>query len=148
MSASTARRDPPPFGELNTTPLIDVLLVLLILFILSIPVGQHQVSFDLPSPQPVDSTMELRRENMLSLTAAGTIRWNGTAISEAQLVTLLSAAKLQNPEPLIRFEPEGGAPYGASLRVLNLVKASDPAAFAFSGNKRYAGFAKAEPAPR
>ncbi len=137
-----------PLAELNTTPLIDVMLVLLVMFILSVPTALHETSFDLPHPGPDLPHRSILPENMISLTAAAEIQWNGERVGEGQLVTLLQAATHRQPEPLIRFEPEAGAPYGASLRVLNLIRSTDPAAFAFSGNEKYASFAEAQPAKR
>ncbi|HCF25278.1 MULTISPECIES: biopolymer transporter ExbD [unclassified Novosphingobium] len=130
-----------PLAELNTTPLIDVMLVLLVMFILSVPTALHQTSFNLPRSDGTPPKAPILPENMVSLTSVAEIRWNGQAVSEGQLVSLLQASTHRQPEPLIRFEPESGAPYGASLRVLNLIRATDPAAFAFSGNEKYADFA-------
>ena len=66
--------------EMNTTPLIDVLLVLLIMFIITIPIQTHAVKVDLPvntrtnQPPPVDP-----QKNKITIDAAGTVSWNGVA---------------------------------------------------------------------
>ena len=52
MAMSGGNDDGEPMGEMNTTPLIDVLLVLLIMFIITIPVATHSVNIDLPTPSP------------------------------------------------------------------------------------------------
>jgi biopolymer transport protein ExbD len=139
--AQTLTVNDRPLAELNTTPLIDVMLVLLVMFILSVPTALHQTSFDLPQSDGTPPNAPILPENMVTLTPTATIRWNGQVVSEGQLVSLLQASTHRQPEPLIRFEPESRAPYGASLRVLNLIRATDPAAFAFAGNEKYADFA-------
>ena len=139
--AQTLTLHQQPLAELNTTPLIDVLLVLLVMFILSIPTALHQTSFDLPRPGPVPPQTPILSQNLVSLSPTGSVGWNGRTVSEGQLVSLLQASTQLPQEPLIQFEPDAGAPYGASLRVLNLIRATDPAAFAFSGNEKYADFA-------
>ena len=144
MAPSLAASD-LPLSDLNTTPLIDVLLVLLVMFILSIPAALHETPFDLPQDSIDPPQVPVLAQNLVSISPAETISWNGQTVSEGQLILLLQAAALRDPEPLIRFEPEAGAPYGASLRVLGLIRASDPAAFAFSGNEKYLDFGKALP---
>jgi biopolymer transport protein ExbD len=137
-----------PIGELNTTPLIDVMLVLLVMFILSIPAAMNEIPFNLPQDSGTLTPTQILPQNLISLSSTSAISWNGQTVSEDQLVTLLKAAALRRPEPLIRFEPEAGAPYGAALRTLSLIRASDPATFAFSGNEKYARFGKVEPKTR
>jgi biopolymer transport protein ExbD len=133
-----------PLSELNTTPMIDVMLVLLVMFIITIPVATHETAFSLPAPGPIAPLPQILQENTISVTAQSAITWNGTSISEAGLVTLLRASASLPQEPLLRFDPQAAAPYGAALRTLNLIRASNPASFAFVGNDRYAQFGKAD----
>ncbi|MFM5923627.1 MAG: ExbD/TolR family protein [Novosphingobium sp.] len=137
--------DTPPMAEMNTTPLIDVLLVLLIMFILSVPVASHVTPVELPGPGPIEPA-RIRPENRLSVTAQGTMTWNGAPIGEARLSATLAALVHLKPEPLVKFQPEAGAPYGVSARAINLVKTSGLASFAFVGTEQYARFDKAAPA--
>ena len=136
-----------PLSELNTTPLIDVLLVLLVMFILSIPVAVHDVPFDLSAPSPIIDRPQVLPENTLTIAPTGQLAWNGQPLSEAALSAVLSDTAALNPEPLVRFLPDGRAPYGASARILRLVKYSGVTAFAFVGNETYGSFGKALPAP-
>lgn len=137
--AATATLHDRPLAELNTTPLIDVLLVLLIMFIMLVPVASHVIPIDLPTDGP---PVPIRAQNDLAVTPDGTITWNGRATSEASLAATLTAAAMLKPEPVVRFQPAAQAPYGASARVLRVVKQSGLAGFAFVGNERYADFAR------
>lgn len=142
MAMSGGKDDGSPMMEMNMTPLIDVLLVLLIMFIITIPVATHSVDIDLPQPTPVPENFVEPDKNKLVLTAADQILWNGNAIDEGQLVTLLQQSRAMNPEPELQFEPEARASYEISARVLNVIKASGVTKFGFVGNEQYRNFGK------
>jgi biopolymer transport protein ExbD len=89
--------------------------------------------------------LPIRPENALSVTPQGTITWNGTPTSEAELAATLASLVQLDPEPLVKFEPAPAAPYGTSVRVIRIVKYSGPASFAFVGTERFADFGKAAP---
>ena len=130
--------------EMNMTPLIDVLLVLLIMFIITIPVATHSVDIDLPQPSeaPTDIVIEPDK-NKLILTQQDVILWNGEPVTEGQLRTLLQETLGIQPEPELQFEPEALASYEISVRVLDIIKASGVTKFGFVGNERYRTFGKA-----
>jgi biopolymer transport protein ExbD len=144
MAMTGGKDDGSPMMEMNTTPLIDVLLVLLIMFIMSIPVGIHSVDIDLPSPNPeppppnqIDPIV-----NKVTLTPDGAIQWNGGPIDEGTLLRNLTVMKGMDPEPELQFEPEANASYEASARALNIIKASGVTKFGFVGNEKYFSFDK------
>lgn|SRR6478672_821781 len=143
MAMSGGKDDGAPMMEMNMTPLIDVLLVLLIMFIITIPVATHSVDIDLPTPSPADQIVVEPVKNKLVLTANNEILWNGNPISQGQLVTLLQQSKAIQPEPELQFEPEARAGYDLSAQVLNLIKASGVTKFGFVGNEQYRVFGKA-----
>ena len=144
MAMSGGKDDGSPMMEMNTTPLIDVMLVLLIMFIITIPVATHSVDIDLPvpNPNPPPEDMIDPIKNKIVLTPDNQILWNGTPISDGELVRNLNATKGIQPEPELQFEPEAQASYDLSARVLNIIKVSGVTKFGFVGNEKYRVFGK------
>lgn len=93
-------------SEINTTPLVDVMLVLLVVFILITPVVTHSVKVDLPDAS--SSRSEEKPETVtLAIDATGAVFWNDTAVSDDELLNRLSAAgKVPNVELHIRADKE------------------------------------------
>jgi biopolymer transport protein ExbD len=143
MGMAGGKLDGEPMMDMNMTPLIDVLLVLLIMFIITIPVATHSVDIDLPQGNPPPQDIVLNPvKNKLILTQADQILWNGTAIDSGQLVTLLSDTTRMAVEPELQFEPEPLASYDITAKVLQIIKQSGVTKFGFVGNERYRTFAK------
>lgn len=144
MAMSGGSDDGSPMMEMNMTPLIDVLLCLLIIFIMSIPVATHSVDIDLPQPNPNPPPVTVEPDkNKLVITQTDELLWNGTTITDGDLVNLLQQSLTINPEPELQFEPEALASYEASARVLKIIKGSGVTKFGFVGNERYRTFGKA-----
>lgn len=133
------RRRAPPKGDMNVTPFIDVLLVLLVMLILAVPMRVHETSVDLPqdSPQPVAPVLA---ENTVHITADDRLQWNGIDVSPEQLRAQVAAASSADSEPLLRFEPDASASYDRSARTIALIKESGAKTFAFVGNARHRDF--------
>ena len=116
MAMSGGKDDGAPMIEMNMTPLIDVLLVLLIMFIITIPVATHAVNIDLPQPNPnpppEDQIDPIK--NKIVLTQTDEILWNGDTLNEAELVRNLNLTRDIVPEPELQFEPEALASYELS----------------------------------
>lgn len=141
MSSSYSRRpilaahDVPPMSEMNTTPLIDVMLVLLIMFIITVPTQSHQVEMELPKP---GTTVEIKRlKNDLGLSAAGQLSWNGQAISDRELAGALGAIAEMTEQPEVHFRPDGVARYERVDQVLAIAARSGANRFGFVGNEQY-----------
>ncbi|MXP27849.1 biopolymer transporter ExbD [Porphyrobacter algicida] len=143
MAMSGGSDDGSPMMEMNTTPLIDVMLVLLIMFIITIPVATNSINIDLPVPNPANNITVEPVKNKLVITQANEILWNGNTINEGQLVTLLQESAAMNPEPELQFQPEALASYDLSAKVLNIIKNSGVTKFGFVGNEQYRNFGKA-----
>jgi biopolymer transport protein ExbD len=136
--------DGSPMMEMNMTPLIDVLLVLLIVFIMSIPIATHAVNIDLPvaDPNPPPNMVDPVK-NKIVLTPDNKILWNGTPITDNTLVANLQTSLTYAVEPELQFEPEATASYDLSAKVLNIIKMSGVTKFGFVGNEKYRVFGKA-----
>src|SRR5688572_1634702 len=106
MAMSGGKDDGAPMMEMNMTPLIDVLLVLLIVFIMSIPVATHAVNIDLPVPSDQQTQLVDPVKNKIVLTPTDQILWNGVAINDSELVGNLRQTLTFAVEPELQFEPE------------------------------------------
>lgn len=146
MGMTGKSMDHAPMGDMNTTPLIDVMLVLLIMFIMAVPLATHSLHISLGGKSSPPTTPILS-VNHVTLSAEGAIEWNGTGLSDSDLEGVLSQARKVVPEPLVLFEPDGGAAYGRSAQVLGVIKQSGLTGFGFVGNERYASFPKPAPKP-
>jgi biopolymer transport protein ExbD len=143
MAMSGGNDDGEPMMDMNTTPLIDVMLVLLIMLIITIPVATHADNIDLPAPNPNPPEVPIDPViNKIVLTPANAILWNGEVQSLGQLRTLLAESADMEPEPELQFEPEANAAYELSAIVLNAIKASGVTKFGFVGNEKYRSFGK------
>ncbi len=85
-------------NEINMTPLVDVMLVLLIIFIITVPVMKHSVQVDLPR---ADNQPEMVKPETirLSVTADGSYHWNGQEVGDAELQILLQTEAAKDPQP-------------------------------------------------
>ncbi|PZO90059.1 MAG: biopolymer transporter ExbD [Sphingomonas sanxanigenens] len=143
MAMSGGSDDGEPMGEMNTTPLIDVMLVLLIMFIITIPIQTHAVKIDLPvnsdtqTPPPI-----LPDKNQLGVDVNGTVLWNGTPIDLVTLRQYLERTKAMSPEPELHVQPDPNARYEVVDRVLAVVKRSEVTKMGFVGNEQYGNFGK------
>ena len=137
-----------PLSDLNTTPLIDVMLVLLVMFILAIPVASNSVPIDLPSPNTTAPLPQILRDrNKVSVTPQSVITFNNQPVTAGQLAVLLNATLALQPEPELQFQPDQSAPYDTTAKVLNVIKSAGVSAFGFVGNEQFRQFAKAPGAP-
>ncbi|HEU5481917.1 MAG TPA: biopolymer transporter ExbD [Sphingomicrobium sp.] len=127
-----------PMLDMNVVPLIDVLLVLLIMFIITIPVQTHAVKLDLPqnqdmlNPPPIMPT-----KNKVVITASNQILWNGAPVSPQQLRLYLDATQQMDPIPELHLQPEPTARYALVDEVLAVTKRAHVEKMGFVGNEAY-----------
>ncbi len=144
MAIAGGQEDGEPMMDLNTTPLIDVMLVLLIMFIITIPIQTHAVKIDLPTPSDQPQDLVKPDKNRIFIDAGSQIFWNGTPINQAVMVQFLEQTKQMTPEPQLEFEPQADAPYSTVDQVMASIKASGVGNMGFVGNENYAQFGTAE----
>ena len=140
MAMSGGRDDGEPMMEMNTTPLIDVMLVLLIMFIITIPIQTHAVKIDLPQNAPPTENAIDPVKNKLGIAADGKIYWNGAPIDKLILRQYLESTVRMNPEPELQFEPDPQARYVVVDEVLAIIKRAKVTKLGFVGNERYGNF--------
>ena len=104
-------------SDINVTPMVDVMLVLLVIFILTVPVLTHSVGVELPKAQAVRTPAETQS---VSLTVAqdGTVYWDGNAIDEAGLEEALTETAQAEPQPEIRLYGDRKTDYEHVVRVM------------------------------
>lgn len=138
MAISSSTDQSEPMGDLNTTPLIDVMLVLLVMFIITIPVATHEVSIELAGVvPPIDLPPPDTVKNKIVIDSNDRLYWNGDPITRPQMSALLAQTRLLPVEPELQFEPSADAGYKASAEALNTIKASGVTKFGFVGNYKY-----------
>ena len=110
MSFGTQDSSDEVMNEINMTPLVDVMLVLLIIFIITVPVMKHSVNVDLPqaSNQPEDIKPETVR---LSVDASGQYHWNEALLSDDELTPRLQAEAAKEPQPELHIRGDKAVRY-------------------------------------
>ncbi len=109
--------DGAPMMEMNMTPLIDVMLVLITLLIITLPIQTHAVKLDMPSGKPHPGSFMPVIVN-LGIDFDGTILWNGAIVDRATLDSYFLDAGLAEPQPEIHLNPNKLAKYDTVAKVL------------------------------
>jgi biopolymer transport protein ExbD len=116
-SLTNSQGEPEVMMDINTTPLIDVMLVLLIMLIITIPVQLHSVNLDMPQ----STTQQNKKPNVIRIEvdARSLVDWNGKPLADrAALDALLEQAKAQEPQPELHIKAQAKAKYEAVAGVL------------------------------
>src|SRR5438270_5907971 len=137
MQTTSDNTSGEPMLDVNVTPLIDVMLVLLIMFIITIPVQTHAVKLDLPvnqpnNPPPIDVV-----KNTVVITADGKILWNGSPVDAVTLRQYLDTTQQMNPVPELHLQPDATARYELVDQVLAITKKAHVQKMGFVGNEYY-----------
>ena len=123
--------------EMNVIPLIDILLVLLIMFIISLPIQSHAVKLDMPRPNDAEET-EPPTVIQLDVDFDGTILWNGSIVgSNAQLQAYFQSISIQEPQPEIHLRPNRLAKYDVVAKILAFAQRLGVRKIGFVGNEQY-----------
>jgi len=142
MSAATLNPESSePMMDINTTPLIDVMLVLLIMFIITIPPQTHAVKLDLPqnqenqTPPPIDPV-----KNRIVIMPNDAVLWNDQPVDLVTLRQYLDITTTMRPTPELHLQPHPEARYEQVDEVLAVAKRANVQAMGFVGNEAYANF--------
>ncbi|SAL81513.1 biopolymer ExbD/TolR family transporter [Caballeronia choica] len=122
MSPFASDEDDGMMSEINMTPLVDVMLVLLIIFLVTIPAMNHAVKIDLPhaSSQPQDTKPA---HVNLAVEADGTIVWDDQKIDDAGLAQRIAQAAQQTPQPELHLRADRKVPYERVADVMSAAQA-------------------------
>ena len=140
MAMSGGNDDGQPMMEMNTTPLIDVMLVLLIMFIITIPIQTHAVKIDLPQNAPPTDSVIDPVKNKVAIDPAGIITWNGSPIDLLTLRQYLQQSLRLPVEPELQFQPNAATRYVTVDEVLAEIKRAGVTKLGFVGNEQYGSF--------
>ena len=120
---------------INTTPLIDLLLVLLVMLILSVPIATHKIPLDLPRPAPTpEAPSPVHR---LTITANGAYFWDGRPLADAELAGRLSAMARDPAQPVLHLAADGEARYERVDETLAVVLRAGVTRLGFVDNERF-----------
>ncbi|MEA3081786.1 MAG: biopolymer transport protein ExbD [Sphingomonadales bacterium] len=138
MQTTGSNVEGEPMMDINTTPLIDVMLVLLIMLIVTIPPQTHAVKLDLPVNQPNQQPPPVNPvKNVVSINAQDQVLWNGTPVSMTQLRQYLDTTQQLNPIPELHLQPDATARYEVVDEVLAVTKRAHVQKMGFVGNEYY-----------
>ncbi len=125
-----------PMMEMNMTPLIDVLLVLLVMFIITIPVMTHAVKLDMPRPTNAPKVSD-PVVIQLEIDFDGTVLWNGSAVTVESLDGYFRREAANDPQPELHIRPNKRASYDVVARVLAAAQRNGLLKIGFVGNEQF-----------
>lgn len=141
MGAAVASESGEPMMDINTTPLIDVMLVLLIMFIITIPIQTHAVKLDLPQDNPNQTPPPIEPvKNKIVIMPDNVVTWNGAPVNDVQLRQYLDITTTMRPTPELHLQPHPEARYERVDEVLAITKRANVQSMGFVGNEAYADF--------
>jgi biopolymer transport protein ExbD len=136
MGMSIGGGDDEPMMDINMTPLIDVMLVLLIMFIITIPVMTHAVKLDMPRATNAPSLAE-PVVIKLDIEFDGTVLWNGTPVDLETLEGYFRRSAADDPQPELHVRPSKRVDYDVVARVLASAQRNGMRKIGFVGNEQF-----------
>ncbi len=137
MNLGSGEGDPEVMMDINTTPLIDVMLVLIIMLIITIPVQLHAVNLNLPQGKPPPNKPPV--VVTIDIHADGSVLWDSLAVADqAALELKLREVAIAAEPPEVHLRPDGQAAYGAVARVLASAQRLGVTQLGMVGNERFA----------
>ena len=127
-----------PVPDINTTPLIDVMLVLLVMIIITIPVQLHSVKLNLPIAPPSAPPPAPPEVVRLDIAPGNVVLWNGEVVAdEATLRERLGAAGRQEVQPEVHVRPQPGAKYDSFATVMTAVHSAGLSKLGVTGSEQF-----------
>ena len=122
--------------EINTTPLIDVMLVLLVMLIITIPIQLHAVNLELPVGKPPQSDQQPLKVQ-IDIDASNVVYWQGVAATSAELEANLKSASLLGVQPEIHIRPNKDSKYELFAHLMATTKRMGLTKVAVIGNEQF-----------
>ena len=132
--------EPEVMMDINTTPLIDVMLVLLIMLIITIPVQLHSINLDMPTGTP---PLAIKKPTIvrIEIDVRNVVHWNDKTLADrSELDALLQQASQQQPQPEVHIKPQGKAKYEAVAGVLASAQRNGLTKLGIVGSEQYAAY--------
>ena len=124
MAFSSGNSSGAPMSEINVTPLVDVMLVLLIIFMITAPLMTHKIRIDLPQANPNTQETTPPEPIDLAVKESGDLFWNDEPITEAMLSAQLRVAAQKNPQPELQIRAEKTTQYQLIATVMANAKSA------------------------
>jgi biopolymer transport protein ExbD len=122
--AFTSNSGGGPMAEINVTPLVDVMLVLLIIFMITAPLMSHKIRIDLPQANPNVQEQNPPEPIDLAVKQSGEIFWNDELVTEAMLQAQLRVAAQKNPQPELQIRADKDTKYQLIATVMANAKSA------------------------
>jgi biopolymer transport protein ExbD len=136
MAMAMGRGEGQSYADINMTPLIDVMLVLLIIFIITLPNQTHAIKIDNPLPNPNPPTV-LPEVINLSIDFDGTLLWNAQRVDRAKLRSYIGQSAAQKPQPEVHIDADRFAKYEVVAQTLADLQSGGLKTLGFVNNKLY-----------
>ena len=111
------QRQPSMMSDINVTPMVDVMLVLLVIFIIAAPMFTHAVKLDLPQAHAAASEQQADTVSV-AIDAGGVVHWNDEAVDDARLAVLMAGAAQQSPQPELQLRADRNTRYEVVAQVM------------------------------
>ncbi len=122
--------------DINTTPLIDVMLVLLVMLIITIPIQLHAVSLDMPVGTPPSNNIKPEKVQ-IDIDENSIVYWQGLPVSGAELEANMETAALQAAQPEVHIRPNKSSSYAVFANVLSASKRKGLTKMAVIGSEQF-----------
>ncbi len=136
VGSSGGSGEPEVLMDINTTPLIDVMLVLLVMLIITIPIQLHAVSLDMPVGTPPVNNIKPEKVQV-DIDENSIVYWQGVAVTSTELEASMDAVAKQTPQPEVHIRPNKGSQYAVFANVLSTSKRKGLTKMAVIGSEQF-----------